>query len=38
MVGTEESTMGGENTEAEPQEDLCRKGGTGSPSFGFGLG
>ena len=45
----EESAMEDENnvmsnvtsdadTEAEPQEDLCRKGGTGIPWFGFGLG
>ena len=26
------------DTEAEPQEDLCRTGGTRIPSFGFGLG
>ena len=49
MVETEESAMEDENnvttnitsdsdTEAEPQEDLCRKGGTGIPSFGFVLG
>ena len=45
MAETEESAMEDENnitsnvtsdadTVAEPQEDLCRKGGTGIPSFG----
>ena len=48
MAETEESAVEDENnltsnvtsdvaTEAEPQQDLCRKGGTGIPSFGFGL-
>ena len=48
MAEMEESAIEDENnitsnvtsdahTEAEPQEDLCRKGGTRIPSFGFGL-
>ena len=48
MAETEESTMEDENnvtttvtsdteSEADNQEYLCRKGGTGIPSFGFGL-
>ena len=49
MAEMEESAMENKNnvtsnvtsdadTEAEPQEDLCRKGATGIPSFGFVLG